>query len=70
MTFQIKSGSGELYQPAGEELGGVSLMQQSATVRELRMAPGTVFDDGAGQLYREPGHRPLRSCRGTNTRIA
>jgi lambda family phage portal protein len=45
MTFQIKKGSGEVYQPPGEGLGGVALMQQGVPVRELRMAPGAIFDD-------------------------
>ncbi|WP_259677773.1 phage portal protein, partial [Xanthomonas vasicola] len=45
MTFQIKKGSGELYQPVGEGLGGVALMKQGVPVRELRMAPGAIFDD-------------------------
>lgn len=42
MTFQIKKGSGEAY--AGD-LGGNALIQDGVPVRELRLAPGAIFDD-------------------------
>ncbi|WP_115584475.1 phage portal protein [Xanthomonas dyei] len=45
MTFQIKKGAGEMYQPQGEGLGGVALLQQGTPIRELRLTPGAIFDD-------------------------
>jgi len=44
LTFQIKKGDGTLYQ-ADASLGGVAVMEQGRTVRELQMAPGMIFDD-------------------------
>lgn len=45
MTFQIKKGDGTSYQAPGEGLGGVAMIEQGQSFRELRMAPGMVFDD-------------------------
>jgi len=42
MTFQIKKGGGEQY---GSELGGQALLQDGVPIRELRLAPGAIFDD-------------------------
>ncbi len=42
MTFQIKKGSGEQY---GTDLGGQAILQDGVPVRELRLAPGAIFDD-------------------------
>ncbi|HGM5106976.1 TPA: phage portal protein [Stenotrophomonas maltophilia] len=42
MTFQIKKGSGEQY---GADLGGQAILQDGVPIRELRLAPGAIFDD-------------------------
>lgn len=42
MTFQIKKGSGEQY---GADLGGRAILQDDVPIRELRLAPGAIFDD-------------------------
>jgi lambda family phage portal protein len=42
MTFQIKKGSGEQY---GADLGGQTILQDGVPIRELRLAPGAIFDD-------------------------
>lgn len=42
MTFQIKKGGGEQY---GADLGGQALLQEGVPIRELRLAPGAIFDD-------------------------
>lgn len=42
MTFQIKKGSGEQY---GADLGGQAILQDDVPIRELRLAPGAIFDD-------------------------
>lgn len=44
MTFQIKKGEGSMF-GGSDGLGGRVLMQEGAPVRELRMAPGAIFDD-------------------------
>ncbi|MHC1664749.1 phage portal protein [Stenotrophomonas geniculata] len=43
MTFQIKKGDPTMYQSGG--LGGTLVEDEGGAVRELRMAPGAVFDD-------------------------
>jgi len=45
LTFQIKKGDGTAYTPLGEGLGGVAVAEQGQSFRELRMAPGMIFDD-------------------------
>ncbi|WP_049400523.1 phage portal protein [Stenotrophomonas maltophilia] len=42
MTFQIKKGGGEQY---GADLGGQAILQDGVPIRELRLAPGAIFDD-------------------------
>lgn len=42
MTFQIKKGGGEQY---GSDFGGRVLVEDGVPVRELRLAPGAIFDD-------------------------
>jgi lambda family phage portal protein len=42
MTFQIKKGGGEQY---GGDLGGQAILQDGVPIRELRLAPGAIFDD-------------------------
>ncbi|PWB28888.1 phage portal protein [Stenotrophomonas sp. SPM] len=42
MTFQIKKGSGEQY---GADFGGQAILQDGVPIRELRLAPGAIFDD-------------------------
>lgn len=44
LTFQIKKGSGDQYSPGGD-LGGQVMVQDGAPIRELRLAPGAIFDD-------------------------
>lgn len=44
LTFQIKKGDGTMYSP-DSTLGGVAVTEQGQSFRDLRMAPGMIFDD-------------------------